>query len=460
MSRRLKLALVAGLSAFLVLVGSTAGFAFWTAGTTVTTTVGAAVLNLTETNLTGASWGNDSIASAAGTSMVSTGSFTATNSTVTTSAQSGSVTLTLSAGSTPGALAAKVTRVYWTTTDPASCTASVVAPPAAAATSAAWTTSASFTFSLAKNASQSYCVRSTIAKREDVAVSGGTMSFQPQVAGTMTVGNFIDTEIATATQSTQYIYPTPTTVDTTHFTWIRPNFGNASWNYCLDVSYAATTSGTIVISYGCKTQGASNQQWKLTDSGATGGYFTIQPRSTSALRVDDNSTTASGGSISVNTAGSAATAKNQQWQLQQVTTGVYEFVSAYSGMCMTSPSGTDRNLGNLTQMPCNGSVYQQFKLSQAFENFTCSTTTSNYSFSWTSASTGPYHVRIQGQSTDLATTAATAAVVTIPTSAVAKNVDYDLYFIDDNGTIVGTGNIGHTNGDKAKNFTCDKSDLQ
>jgi hypothetical protein len=453
-SRRAKLAIVAGLSTFLVLVGSSAGFAYWTAANTVTSTVGGATLVLTPTNFTSNAYtfSNDA-------SLVTTGSVTVTNSTVTTSTQSGSVSLTFGAAAT-STLAGLVTLNVWSTAAASNCTAAATVP--ANATTVLWSAGTTFTTTLADNASVIYCLRSSITSAQAVASSGGSISFTPQITGTIKVGNFVGSASATTTQSTSYVYPAATNIDVTHWNWIRPNFSNTSYNYCLDVSGAATTSGTIVISYGCKNAGVSNQQWKFTASGAT-GYYTIQPRNSTGLRIDNNSTPATGGSVSVNTAaGAPATATNQQWQLQLVSTGVYEFVNAYSGMCLTSPTGADQNLGNLTQSPCAGTVYQQYKISQAFENFTCATSGTAWTWSWTTATTGPYHVMVTHgtTTTELVTTAATASGATLAftTPTTYGQNTYNVSFVDANNTVVGSGTI--TVGSRASNNSCTANDLQ
>jgi len=434
--RNLKLAIAAAITGFLVLAGTTAGYAFWSTSDSVTTTVGAASLSISTSNFTsvGYTFGNETL--------VTTGSVTVTNTTTTTSTQSGAVSLTFGPAAS-ATLAGKVTASIWSTTSAANCTAAASVP--SGATVALWSASPVLTTSLAKNASAIYCVRSSIASRETVATSGGSLTFQPMITGTITVGNFTGTTSATTTQSTQYIYPGTTTADTSHWFWIRPNFSNASYNYCLDVSGAATSSGTIVISYGCKNAGASNQNWKFTASGAS-GYYTIQPRNATGLRIDNNSSTASGAGITVNTAsGSPSTATNQQWQLQLVSTGIYEMVNPYSGMCLTSPSGTDQNLGQLTQSPCNGTVSQQFKVSQAFENFTCTVGGGNWTWSWTSAANGPYHLFVNhgGTLTELATTSgSTATGVSLAYGTVTYgNGTYPITIVDSLGTVVGGGQI-------------------
>ncbi len=446
-----KLAIVAFLTTFGVLAGSTAGYAYWQSSLSVTSSVGAANLSITTTNFTsvGYTFGNETL--------VTTGSVTATNNTVTTSAQPGAVALTFSSNA-PATLAGKVTLTLWSTTNAANCTAAATVPTGA--TTALWSATTVINTTLAPNASVIYCVRSSIASRESVATAGGTLSFTPKVSGTISLGNFTGSASATATQSTRYIYPSYTP-NTANWQWIRPNFTNASYNYCLDVSGAATTSGTIVISYGCKNAGVSNQNWKFTASGNT-GYYTIQPRNSTGLRIDNSGSTASGAGISVITAAAnPATATNQQWQLQLVSTGVYEFVNPLSGLCLTSPSGAAQNLGQMTQTACDGSQYQQYLISQAFENFTCSTTTSAWSFAWTSATTGPYHVQVQGTTTDIAVTpSATASGISISTSGYSRNSTTNLNFIDGNGTLVGTGSMIWGSGTGPSSFTCSASDLQ
>jgi hypothetical protein len=441
-----KLGIAAFLTTFIVLGSSTASFAYWQSSQTVTSTVSAANLTLATSNFTsvGYTFGNDTL--------VTTGSVTATNNTVTNSTQAANVSLTFGPNAA-ATLAGLVTVQLWTTTNPTNCTAAATAP--SGAVSALWSANTVVTTTLAPGASASYCVRSSIASRDSVAFSGGSSTFSPKISGTITLGNFSGTAVATTTQSTQRIFPSYS-IDTTHWNFLRPNVDNATYDYCLDVSGAATTSGTITIAYSCKSSGVSNQQWKFTASGVA-GYYTIQPRHATALRLDNSSATASGAGVSVVTASTAATATNQQWQLQSISTGLYQMVNASSGMCLTTPSGSGINLGQVTQAPCDGTVFQQFRLSQAIENSSCTATSSAWNFSWTSISTGPYHVQVQGTSTDLAVTAATAAGVSIPTTGYATNTTTNVNFIDGIGTLVGTGSLLRGSG---TSYSCSVSELQ
>ncbi len=444
-----KITIVAFLTTFGVLAGATTGYAYWQSSVSSTSTVSAANLTLSTTNFSsvGYTFGNNSL--------VTTGSVTVTNSTVTTSTTPGAVSLTFDSNAT-AILAGKVTLNVWSTVSAANCTAAAIVP--VGATSGLWSTNTVVTTTLAASASSIYCVRSSIVARESVASFGGTYTFTPTITGTITLGNFTGSATATTTtQSTQYIYPA-VTPDTTHWQWIRPNFASASYNYCLDVSGASTSSGTIVISYGCKIAGASNQNWKFTASGNS-GYITIQPRNATTLRVDNSGSTASGAPLSVITGGNNTTATNQQWQLQQVSAGVYQFVNALSGLCLTSPGGSDQNLGQITQSVCSGGQSQQYLISQAFEAFSCSATSNAWNFAWTSAATGPYQVQVQGTTTDIAVTSTGAVTgISVSTTPYGKNTTTAVNFIDANGTIVGTGTLVRGAGNAS--YSCTANDLQ
>jgi hypothetical protein len=426
-----KVGIAAFITTFLVLASTTASFAFWTGSVGMTSTLSAANLTISTTNLTSAVFNNGVLASQ--------GSITITNSTMGASTKVAAVSVTVIGTNVgTGTLANNVTRQMWTVSDPNTC-ATATAPTG---TTVNWSTSTVLTFNLAPSASANYCVRSVLASRASVAVSGGTQTFTPSVTGTITLNNFTGSANATASQKTQAIYPVTTPVVGRYY-WIRPNFTNPAYDYCLDVSGAATSPGTIVISYGCKTSGTSNQQWKFT-AGAT-DYYSITPRNAAPLRMDNNSSTSSNSGIIVDTAG---TGTDQQWQLQAVSTGVVQIVNSLSGMCLTSPdgsaTGSAQNLGQITQTPCVGGQFQQFLLSEAFENFTCTATNGNtnaWVFGWTNNVTGPYYVQQSGSTTNIASTASTAAGVNVPYAAFATSGTYNLTFTDANGTYEGAATV-------------------
>lgn len=424
------MAIVSFLVTFAVLSGTSAGYAFWGSSQTVTSTVTAADLTLSTTNFTSVNFtfGNEAL--------TTTGSVTATNSTSSPSTQAASVSLTFSQSGT-STLAGKVTRVLWTTGSAANCTASATAP--GTATSALWSTTTTVTSSLAPGASAIYCVRSSIASRESVAVGGGTMTFTPQIAGTIALANFSGSASASASQVTKYIYPA-VTPDLTRFWMLRASSGYMWFSRCLDLN-GATASGSQVLTSTCSQLSvATSEHWKFASSGVT-GYLTLQPRTASSLRLDDNSSSTSGAGLTVVTAGNSSTSLNQLWQVQQVSSTLYQLVNAYSGMCLTSAqSGWDVG-GQSTQVPCNGGGTQLFSLSQTVENLACTAST-NYVWSWTATTTGPYTIYVGGTAVG-STTTATANSLTVPASTIPP---YSGQFTnwtmsDGNGTQVAVGQL-------------------
>ncbi|MEP6842475.1 MAG: RICIN domain-containing protein, partial [Pseudolysinimonas sp.] len=441
---------------------TTAGYAYWQSSLTVTSTVTAANLQIATTNLTGATFGNESIASTGNSPLVSTGSITVQNSTPGPSTRPANVTLTITGS---GNLASLVTYKIWSagSTGVAGCTPTATIPTTGV-TNGTWSGTSTLTTTLAPQAFAYYCVRSSIATRSSVQTAGGTLSFTATVAGAISLYNFSGSASATANQKTQYIYPTYSPATTT-WNWIRPNFSNASYKYCLDVSGNATDPGTIVISYGCKTTTVSNQQWKFTAT-TTSGFFTITPRNAPALRIDNTSSSNSGVGVIVDTAGTSTSA-DQQWQLQQVSSGVYEFVNSYSGMCMTSPDGSTENLGQIQQTPCNGSQFQQFLISPTLVGVTCNVVnksgSANDTFTWSSTSvgSGPYYVVVThgGTSTELSATvvAGTSFSISYPTVASYGNGTYNVTIADGNRTVIAQGTV--TAGGSIGSSSCSYADL-
>jgi hypothetical protein len=285
---------------------------------------------------------------------------------------------------------------------------------------------------LATGASAIYCLRSSIASRESVAAVGGTMSFTPRVTGTITVGNFTGTTTATATQATQYIYPAYTSQLTSTWNWIRPNttWITGSPKLCMDVSSGGTSSGTQIISNNCSLPGTTNQLWQFT-AASVAGYYTITPKNAQSLRLDNLSTT-NGDSIRVATASGST---GQMWQLQQVSTGVYEIVNAYSGYCLNPAVA----FVNYSQFPCNGGLPQLFTISPALTGYTCAVNGNTVSWSWTGPLSSAYAVNV---TTSGGTTSQVLASTTSPASfSVAGYAagTYTVTFVDSYGTNVASG---------------------
>jgi hypothetical protein len=295
---------------------------------------------------------------------------------------------------------------------------------------------------LAPGASAIYCLRSSIASRETVAVTGGAMSFSPKITGTITLGNFTGSTSLTVTQATAYIYPaytvptTSTTVPTTStWNWIRPNpsYTSDGKNVCMDVANWNYNPGSQIISYSCNLPGTANQLWQITPS-TVSGYYWINPKSVAGPRLD-NQSTSTADSIVINPASN--TSAGQRWQLQGVSTGVYEIVNAYSGECLTAQNSP----GDMLQQSCNGGAAQQFFISPAFTGFACSVAGSNVTWSWTgplSSSTVTYAMKVT-TSGGTTTTVKTAVNSSATLSMTGYSGTYTVTFVDSYGTIVASG---------------------
>jgi hypothetical protein len=367
--------------------GTGAAYAAWTASVTATSTASAAILTVTTSNLDSlaATLGNESIASAGSVSLTSTGSVSVENTTTTTSSTVPALTLTLS--SAGGTLASAVNATVWYQANGVCTPATAVG---AGSVTGTWTGPVVLSSTLAKGVSATYCVRSTIANRQNAAVAAGTQSFTPRVSATLTVGNFTGTvsaQSATA-QATRSLFPVATpTVNS----WYMVKRSGTS--LCMDVSGAGTTSGTAVITYTCKTTDFTNQEWQFTQDGST-GYFDIKGRGAQSLRVDAQS-----GSLAVVTDSAAVT---QLWQPQLVAAGVYQFVNKSTGLCLVSSatSGTTP----MTVATCDGSASQKFTLTEttaggtgSLQNVVCQdyTNATNISLTWTGTGLGPYRTQVQ-----------------------------------------------------------------
>jgi hypothetical protein len=439
-----------GLAAFAVValfgLGTGATYAYWSTAVTATGTATAAQLAITTTNFGSVSYvyGNETL--------TTTGSVTVTNATSAVSTRVPALTLAFTRASGDAAFAGAVSLVVWPTSAAGNCTAA--AAVGSGSSSGTWASFTPVSTTLAKGtaAAAIYCVRSTIADRQSPALASGTTSFVPQIAATLTVGNFTAAASATAAQSTHYIYPLATGVSAANWYQIK------SSGQCMDVTGGgASGSGTTVISYPCKainTADTFNQEWQLEQSG-TSGYYEIKPHNAMTLRTDGNLTSSPGGQITVTTDTNATT---QLWQPQLVSAGVYQFVNKSTGLCLTS---TTVNTGAMTQTVCNGSAAQQHTFTTSsyvqLEALACSptgaTTTRRVAFSWTTAVNGGYVV--QGERTTgnwfpiaptTAITASGAAVDgTLPTTPSAvlnwSTGAHAVRIYDGAGNLVGTSSL-------------------
>jgi hypothetical protein len=441
----LRRGIAAAIVVALLATGSGVAYAAWTASVTATSTASAATLTVTTANVSSlaATLGNEAIASTGSVSLTSTGSVTVANTTTTTSTTVPALTLTLSSAS--GSLASAVNATVWYQANGV-CTAATAV--GSGSVTGAWSGPVVLTSTLAKGASATYCVRSTIANRQNAAVAAGAQSFTPQVSATLTVGSFTGTASAQSStaQTTRYLFPVATPTATSWYMVKR-----ATTNLCMDVSGAGTTSGTAVITYTCKTSDFANQEWQFTQDGTT-GYFDIKGRGAQSLRVDAQS-----GSVAVVTDGAAVT---QLWQPQLVASGVYQFVNKSTGLCLVSSASSGTT--PMTVATCDGSASQRFSLTEtstggtgSLQGLSCDdyTNATNISITWTGNGLGPYRTQVQRNSTWYTVNTGTSAWQSnaeiqgssVPTGSnpgpLADWPDgtYPMRIIDSSNNVVGSG---------------------
>lgn len=430
----------------LMAAGSGVAHAAWTASVTATSTASAATLTVTTSNVNSlaATLGNEAVASAGSVSLTSTGSITVSNTTTTTSTTVPALAITLS--SAGGSLAALVGATIWYQAN-GTCTAATAV--GAGSATGTWGGSVVLNSTLAKGATATYCVRSTIANRQSAAVAGGTQGFTPRVVARLTVGNFEGTATAqsSTTQATRALFPLFAPATTGWFMVKR-----ATTSLCMDVSGGGTSaSGTAVITYTCKASDFTNQEWLFTQDAST-GYYDIRPRSTQTLRVDAQS-----GSVAVVTDGSAAT---QLWQLQLVAAGTYQFVNKSTGLCLVSAASSGTTA--MTTAVCDNSASQRFTLTQTattgLQNLTCvdASNSANIGANWTLADQGPYRAQARktagGTWYDVSASSGTWADSvqitggTRPTGSAGvmtswSSDTYPVRIVDGAGTVVGTFDV-------------------
>lgn len=460
--RSVRLGIIAGIATFALLVGTGAGWAYWSTKGTAGVTATAANLTITSTGFSPTStttFGNESIVAAASTALRTTGSITFTNTTTTTSTQPQTLSVVFTRGSGDTTLAGATTLTVWAVTNATACTNS--ASPTQA-TSATWSAGVTVATSLAVGASATWCLRNDIADRQNVDAAGGTLSFVPQAAATLTAGAFTRSVVSTGTAQTQYIYP----LQRVEPGWlqIRRDSGNG---WCLDVWYNEKTAGGSVVTYPCKATNMAdeeNQNFRYIDTD-NDGYGELVPRSAPNLRLAAPASTTPGGLIKTATAdGSAA----QKWQPQLIGGGVFQFVNLYSGLCLTaalSPATSTSPANATTQTPCNGSADQRFAYTVRYSvALACTNIGSDrnqsVTYSWDKDMSGPYTIQAYGPKgfnpawTTIATApaGATSATVAAPIGdPLTKwgagllgigSASYDVRIVDDaSGKVLGTSTV-------------------
>ena len=378
----------AGIAVFLLLVGGGVSYAAWTTGADATSTTGAATLSISTS-------GFDSNAfTFKNNALASTGSVTLTNNTVTSSTTAGAVKMTL--GYTgDAALAAKLNVSIWSTVNTSACTSEATVP--GSATTGHWdavaTAASPITGTIAKGSSANYCIRVSGAERGDLASTSGALTIQPTISASLTVGNWSQSATASTTQKTAWIFPA---FNPPPNTWYQ--IVNQSTSNCVDVYAMNTTSGTGLVDFACKTGNTAtnyNQHWKFTQT--SGNYYGVTSRNAQTMRMDVvGASKASLAAVDQQT--SSASRVSQEWQLQTVTAGVYQFVNRNSGMCLqTNNTNVYPTDVEYAQATCDGSGGQRYTLRVIFTDvpavtLTCAAASGGgVTYSWTGAAIDTYN---------------------------------------------------------------------
>ncbi len=443
--RPVKHGIVAALVATIILASAGGSYAYWTTSASVASTPRAATLVVTASNVSlSATYGNSTLTS---TSFVAV-----TNNTTTASTTVPALSIVLRSQAGGDATLASNTAIQtWLVANAAACTAAT-AVPGSGVVSGNWNAGVTVTgLSVAKTATTTICIRSTVSDRTAVVSASGSRTFTPVATATINVANFTAATAATGTQSTQYIFA-PVTIERQNWYYIKPQ-GQTN---CLDVSGGAipATSGTAFISYPCKSTADTsnfvwNQQWTFlaTDS----GYSEIKPRSGVNLRVDAGASTTA--SLQLTTASNAPGADDsQEWMVQSAGSGMYQFVNRVSGLCMTAQA----NAADMGQAVCSAAAGQRFSIDSPkpilLDGVTCAVTGTGaartLTYSFTQNDNGAYELQgstsVNGPWTTIATTGTRATSVGVNVSAYAQangSTVYQTRIIDVFDTVVDSGTM-------------------
>lgn len=436
--------LVAAIATFLVLATSVGAYAYWSAQASLTSTAKAGSIAI---SLAGFSSGAATMQyTFVNDTRTRTGSVTVTNTSPSTSTTPLPVTVALSyvAGGS-SALATNIDVTMWGPTTAASCTPA--ATPSGTVRTGTWASFPSMTDTLVAGQSKTWCVRAANDERSELASSTGTITVQPKATATLTAGTWTATASATTTQNTQYIYPV---VPISATTWFRIHL-TTDPSKCLDIR-ASSGAGTELIEWTCHNN--PNQQFQL-GAADSNGYRDVTPRHAQTLRWDNGGATTTGSVIKIQSASGAGI---QNWQFQQVSTGVYQIVNKATGFCI-APGAILTNHNNETayyQVLCDGTAAQRFTLEvvPTALNLTCTGTggwgqSADIRYSWGAADAGSYTFQANnGGWKTIGDSGANATQIDIDGSKPTGNAledwsrgTYPVRVLDTNSVVVGNSSV-------------------
>ncbi|WP_297082418.1 RICIN domain-containing protein [uncultured Demequina sp.] len=405
-SRR-RTALITAAAVFAVLVGATASWGYWTSQATVTTSASSADLTVSTANF------GSVTARLANESLTSTGTVTIQNSTSTSSTQSAQVTVTLSATGGDG-YRGNFSLAVWNQAT-AACTAAT--PPASLVNAAAtWASGGSFVADFTPGQSRTYCVRTTSQRATGTWPASGAVSFTPQVNAAIALGNYSGSASATASLTTEHLYPlhNPTTSNA-HWYYIH-GWNSANLAHCLDYFNAEVQVG----GWQCKDVGTRNQAWRFEAVAGKPGYYVIRTNQGSGgpvMQVDGNR---------VIMAGAVSGRLTQQWTLQASSTSSsarprYQLVSASTGQCVVKGAAN----GLVTMANCDSTANQSYLVVRTMysgvdgtgDTISCAVVGGSYRITSTGATPGMrYEARLDGSTYTAQAAGGGTLTIDVPTT--------------------------------------------
>ena len=420
---RRRLPIVAGLAAFLVLIGSGSAWSYWTAQAGAAGSVSTDVVAVTQAGFSAPATTKHLPSSA----RVSTRSFTVTNG----SAINGTATVSITSSEQ---YAANFAVSVWQAASGA-CTDATALPPSGV-TTGTWA-SVKPTLTLNASATATLCVRTTLPGWKSITDPAGGRTFNPQLNVSLNAQGWVATApIATHEQRTAGMYPlTANFFDPTLSSWhtIRSKAANG---ICLDAS-GSGGANTNVISWACHAE--SNQRWQFVPvSGGDQSFVTVRPRHAPSTRLTQ---TAAG----VQQIAASASSDAQRWYVQN-SGSFYQLVSAADGMClgMNTTSGNTATRVVECDQPAAQLTLQREPLAMSFSTtgWWFPTTTVTLSFGSTISTTGmTLQKRSGGGWADVGAVDVGATSVSFNRNEISSNGTTEFRIVFAGSTDVAYGNI-------------------
>lgn len=410
---RYRLAIAAGLTAFLLVIGGGAGWAYFTASVVGSGSMSTQPVSVAQAGF--ASMGATYLPS----DLTKTGSFTVTN----TGGAAGTATVTIAA---PQSWASGLGIRVWPTTAGA---CSVTNPPGSALTGT-WAAPPAITPTLGAGASITYCVRTTVTDWTTITSATGSQQANPAITVSLSAGGWVATSpTATHVQQTAGMYPLTTGFfDPTLSRWFTIR-ATANTGFCLDVDGNGGT-GAAAISYGCHA--ASNQRWEFVPvAGGNQSLVTARPRHAMGTRLTDSGTTS--------TIQTASTAAAQQWRVQQLDANRFQLVNVATGLCLSMPPNST---ANAAPVACN-SASAQLRFERDALTFGTSGTNIVLTFGGSTVPAGSVQRCTNAPTcstwTSVATFASGATSVSFTRTAIANNTTQTFRIIDNSSHVLWDG---------------------